>query len=465
MRFLRTFASVAGALGFFTGCTALLGTFEVGSTGPDASDTDGSGSDGPVNAESGTDAPTDGPSVPLLTCSVDKGNIRLLDTARPRAGGGGGGGGQLSFDDPHVFHLANNKTRIVARPSQSQGFTVYEFDPKNGGSSIDTLESPRAVASTSAAHRRRRTRCSRSAGARTRAASRYTRLATRRSRSRGASAARPGERHRTEKSPQGTRRPRGSFAIVGTPAQPDYSGRSSRQADIGPFDLAIGRASTLVANPQKVVFTSNDATNPASPRQLLSAGSEIFMPLEGSERAPDEDRQHHPHPGQRPGCLAGGATLDGQGRRKAKHLLRRRARARHGRRVQHGSSRWTPPRPTRRSRYRLGPVKDTDLGTFVAEDIPVSFSFGSVTRLPADGGDARWLGDHFLATGKGQGVPGMILWYDVKNKALRANQTGRHAAQGPHGRPSTSITFAGLPMRSSPTSIPSGPRPRRSTAR
>ncbi len=97
--------------------------------------------------------------------------------------------------------------------------------------------------------------------------------------------------------------------------------------------------------------------------------------------------------------------------------------------------------------FRLGPVADGALGTFVAEDIPVSFSFDSVTRLPSDGGDSRWLGDHFVATGKGQGVPGInFVWYDAKNKALRANETGPDTLlKDRTDIHRSSITFGGVP--------------------
>ena len=424
MRFLRYLASITGAVGFFTGCTALLGTFEVGGSGPDAAAIDGAGTDGPVNGESGSDGATDGPAAPLLTCGVDKGNIRRLDTARPRSGQPVGG--QLSFDSPHVFHIGPNKTRVVARPSQSQGFTIYEFDPKNGNGQTNMLD----IVTSGRIYDVQRTDDSIQVLA----------VGT------GADAGRL-QVHRIadatftdavipltpinavdESSPAGTRGPAGAFALLNIAGTtPDYFWTfSTPKAADGPFDLAIGRSTALAANPQKIVFTSNDPMNPASPRVLLAAGGEIFMPLQQDSNGPPTTTDsiiHTPDsaqaqlqavprsmgkPGGKPNIFfAAGRSVANPGAYNMAFIEVDTASA-------------TAPLT-----FRLGAVKDSILGTFVVQDIPASFSFDSVTRLPSDGGDTRWLGDHFVATGKGQGVPGVnFIWYDTANKALRANQTG-----------------------------------------
>ncbi len=446
MRLLRSLAALTGAVGFFTGCSALLGTFEVGSSAPDAAAVDGSGTDGPVNGEGGSDGAIDAPGAPLLTCTVEKGNIRLLDTAKPKSGSGGGG--QLSFESPHVFHLGPNKTRVVARPSQSQGFTIYEFDPKNGGggmpNSLDILTSGRIYDVQ-----------------RTNDSIQVLAVGT------GADAGRL-QVHRIadstfvdvvigltpinavdENSPQGTRGPQGAFAILGTPAAPDYFWTfSSPKSETGPFDLSIGRSTALAANPQKVLFTSNDAMNPASPRVLLPAGGEIFMPLEQESNGPPTttDSIIHTPDNAQAALQAVPRSMGKAGGKPNIFFAAGRSVATPGSynlafiEVDTASS--TAPLT-----FRLGPVKDGALGTFVAQDIPASFSFDSVTRLPSDGGDSRWLGDHFVATGKGQGVPGVnFIWYDAMNKALRANQTGPDTLLKDRvGVQRTSMTLGGAP--------------------
>ncbi len=445
MRFLRYLASITGAVGLFTGCTALLGTFEVGSSGPDAAAIDGAGTDGPLNGESGSDGATDAPTAPLLTCTVDKGHIRLLDTARPRTGQGGGG--SLSFDSPHVFHVGSNKTRVVARPSQSQGFTVYEFDPKSGNGPSNTLD----IITSGRIYDVQRTDDS------------IQVLAV----GVGADAGRL-QVHRiadatftdvvialtpvnavNESSPAGTRGPAAAFASLGNPGTPDYFWTfSSPMSADGPSDLAIGRSTALAANPQKIVFTSNDPLNPASPRALLAAGGEIFMPLQQNNDGPPTTTDsilHTPDnaqaalqavprsmgkPGGKPNIFFGaGRSVATSGAYNMAF-------------IEVDTSSATAPLT-----FRLGAVKDNALGTFAVQDIPASFSLDSVTRLPSDGGDTRWLGDHFVATGKGQGVPGVnFLWYDTANKALRANQTGPDTLlKDRTDVHRTSMTFGGMP--------------------
>lgn len=421
-RLLRTVASFVGTVGFLSGCTALLGSFEVKDGSPDAAAADGGGTDGPVNGEAG-DAATDAPGPALLRCSVNKSNIRLIDTARPPAGGFGGGG-QLSFDSPHIFHIADNKTRIVARPTQSVGFTVYEIDPKNGGNQPTTIDVPTSgriyavqrtddailVLASGTGVNQGRLEVHRIADATF--SDQVIPITT------------PGAVDETYV--QGTKGPRASFTPVGTASAPDFFWTfTTAQSNNGPFDMAIGRASSP-GGPQKIVYTSNDPGNPASPRALLPAGSEVFIPLEQDNNGPPSKTDSIIHtPDNALATLqatprsmgkAGGKPniFFGAGRSKAAMNSYNMAFLE----VDTASS--TAPLA-----FRIGAVKEADLGTFVAEDIPVSFSFASVTRLPADGGDVVWLGDNFLATGKGQGVPGInFLWFDSVNQAIRANETG-----------------------------------------
>ena len=158
---------------------------------------------------------------------------------------------------------------------------------------------------------------------------------------------------------------------------------------------------------------------------MLPAGSEVFIPLEQDNNGPPSKTDSIIHtPDNALATLQATPRLMGKAAEsRTTSFGSRRSRARGGANMaflEVDTASATAPLS-----FRFGAVKDADLGTFVAEDIPVSFSFASVYETPADGGDSSWLGDNFLATGKGQGVPVIdFLWFDSANQAIRANETG-----------------------------------------
>lgn len=187
--------------------------------------------------------------------------------------------------------------------------------------------------------------------------------------------------------------------------------------------------------------------NPASPRALISAGAEIYIPLEGKNNGPPtaSDQMIHTPDNAAGAVLAQRRSLGRPGGKP--NILFGVGRSKGAVNAHNFAFLEIDTASATPLTFRFGSVPDVSIGTFVAEDVPVAFTFDSVTRLPADGGDSAWLGDHFVATGKGMGVSGMnFIWYDATVKALRANQTGPDTLLKDHSDiRRSSITFGGLP--------------------
>jgi hypothetical protein len=447
MRLSRTAASALVSSVALFGCTALLGSFEVSDS---AGKIEGGGGDGPITTDAASDASDAPPDAPpgLLKCTVSTNNIRTIDVAKPRQFGGNE---PLRFDRVKIYRINDTKVRIVSRPTQSDGFVVYDFNPRQG--SAPTLLNVALGSRLFAVHK---------------LANAIGLL--------GTTANNPGlpnpnrlELHRVAdadlvdqiipltldnavnpNSVPNTRGPSADFTLVGTPANPDFFYSYTTEAsETGPFDLNVGKTNGGGApTGPKLIYTSINRMNPARPAALFHAGGRVYMPLEQDSNGPPSTsdsiidtpadangpiistaRSVAP-PGGKPNLFfGGGPSKNTPGAFNAAYLE-----------VDLTST--TAP-----ITFRLGSVPVTKLPTFTAADVPVAFTFDSVTRLTTDGGDPTWIDDHFLSLGRGTNQPGFnFFWYDAAARAMRVNQTGPDAFFKDHMKiRDAAIAFASMP--------------------
>lgn len=450
MALARTVASVLVSSAALLGCTALLGSFEV-SDSQTPGEGEGGGTDGPIGTTEGgaADGPVDAAAA-LLKCTVSNNNVRTLDVARPSSGGGNNG--PLQFEQPSVFRLSDTQVRVVARPNHSAGFIVYDFNPRNGGPAVNVLDVP-LRSNLYAVHRLPNAIAALGIGAGGGGANQQRlevhRIADSAFVDQIIPLTAPGVVDGT--SPPNTNGPRADFVPIGNVAQPEFFYTFSKAvSEVGPFELRVGRAVGGSFVGPNLIYSSNDKTDPAASSALFVAASRVFMPLANENNGPPTTSDKilatpdnatggmaTPRsigaPGGKPNIfLAGGPAAGASNAYNAAYLE-----------VDIAST--TAPLT-----YRLGPIGPLKLATFTAADIPVAFTFDSVTRLPSDGGNASWSEDNFLSIGRGQGVPGLnFLWYDAETRLLRANQTGPDAML--KDRPN--VRRAAVAFSSKPTAV------------
>jgi hypothetical protein len=442
----RTAASVAVSSLALFGCTALLGSYEVSDSKPGPSET--SIGDGPdlVDSEAGGDAIADA-AVALLKCSVSGGNARVIDTAQPPPGATGNNG-PLRFDRTEIFHTPDGRVRIVSRPTQSPGFRVYDFNPRDGGQQPNKIDVP-TNSGYLAAHRL-------PAGIGVMGLGGPVdpgRMNLYRIADNGFAyvtipLSAPGTFN--DFGVAGSRGPSGDFVQVGMPAVPDfYYSYTAPAPSSGPFELQVGRGNQGNFVGPKVLYSSTDPIDPARAAAMLRAGSQIFMPLDNESNGPptsstkmisaSDDGAVPMSATARTLAPPGGKVnlFFGGGQSKATPTA-----------VNLGFIEIDTSSTTAPITFRLGAVDGSKLGTFTAADVPVAFSFDTITRLPTDGGNSSWSEDNYLAIGRGQGISGLnFLWYDAAARVLRANQTGPDSILGNRMNiRQAAIAFSGAPV-------------------